>query len=108
MSLKLTPELKEKWCEALESGEYKQGHGRLVQNRFFDNGEVKNFYCCLGVLEKIAGFHSDSMATLIKDGETAFLTFVQQVYLYNLNDNRLQDFREIAKYIRKNIEPEPS
>ena len=35
-----------KWAEALESGKYKQGMGRL-----FSNG----CYCCLGVYESICG-----------------------------------------------------
>lgn len=37
-------ELKEKWCQALESGDYKQGHDHLC-----DDGR----YCCLGVLADI-------------------------------------------------------
>lgn len=41
----MNPEIKEKWCQALESGEYKQGTGRL---------RVGNEYCCLGVLADLA------------------------------------------------------
>jgi len=39
-------ELIEKWLEALESGEYKQGKNTLVNSR--------DGYCCLGVLCKVA------------------------------------------------------
>ncbi len=36
----------EKWCQALESGEFKQGKNSLCN-------EVEDSYCCLGVLCKI-------------------------------------------------------
>lgn len=38
----MTPELKEKWAAALESGEYEQGRGKLRDN--------DDRMCCLGVL----------------------------------------------------------
>jgi hypothetical protein len=37
----MTPEQKQKWIEALRSGKYKQGRGKLCE---------KGEYCCLGVL----------------------------------------------------------
>lgn len=37
----MNPEVKEKWLQALRSGEYQQGYGQL---RFGDE------FCCLGVL----------------------------------------------------------
>jgi len=37
----MKPEVKQLWCEALRSGKYKQGIGRLNRN---------NEMCCLGVL----------------------------------------------------------
>jgi hypothetical protein len=40
--VKLPPDLKARWIEALRSGRYKQGTGRL--RSFYDE------YCCLGVL----------------------------------------------------------
>lgn len=43
-------ELIEKWLEALESGEYKQGTGQLVENY----GTKKARYCCLGVACQVA------------------------------------------------------
>jgi hypothetical protein len=42
MAIKLNPEVKEKWCAALESGKYAQAKGAL---RTAEGG-----YCCLGVL----------------------------------------------------------
>ncbi len=37
--------VKEKWLEALRSGEYKQGQQMLKRNQ-----ESEDYYCCLGVL----------------------------------------------------------
>ena len=43
------------WAEALESGEYEQGFGRL-----WEDGR----YCCLGVLESINGRSDAAMRTI--------------------------------------------
>ena len=40
-----SPEVIEKWCAALRSGEYQKGVGRLQDD--------KGNYCCLGVLQMI-------------------------------------------------------
>lgn len=48
----MTPELKQKWIDALRSGRYAQGKERLVQH---DNDTGESTYCCLGVLGNIAG-----------------------------------------------------
>lgn len=45
--LKLRPEVKQAWLDALRSGAYKQGTGRL-----YDEDECA--YCCLGVLTRLA------------------------------------------------------
>lgn len=45
----MKPEIKKRWVEALRSGKYKQGLGRLAGI----NGGVAR-YCCLGVLCEIA------------------------------------------------------
>lgn len=42
----MTPELKQKWIDALESGNYQQCRGRLHDGKG---------YCCLGVLCVVAG-----------------------------------------------------
>lgn len=43
----MNQEIKQKWVEALRSGEYEQGDGRLV-SVIKETGKPK--YCCLGVL----------------------------------------------------------
>jgi hypothetical protein len=42
---KMKPEIKQKWCSALRSGEYQQGRGRLRDR--------SNGFCCLGVLSDL-------------------------------------------------------
>ena len=44
----MTPELKQKWLDALRNGKYKQGESYL-RNR-------DNKYCCLGVLCEVANY----------------------------------------------------
>lgn len=46
----MKPEIKELWVEALRSGEYEQGRGRLTQW----NQDGDEMFCCLGVLCDIA------------------------------------------------------
>ena len=43
--MRMNPEVKKMWTEALRSGKYKQGRGYL-----YSEGK----YCCLGVLREIA------------------------------------------------------
>jgi len=47
--MKFTQEIKDKWLEALKSGKYIQGTGRL-------RSEDKTKHCCLGVLCEVRGF----------------------------------------------------
>jgi hypothetical protein len=42
----MNSEIKQWWCDALESGEYKQGEGQLYCS-------TNNTFCCLGVLTDI-------------------------------------------------------
>lgn len=42
----MNPEIKQRWIEALRSGEYRQGKGQLVE----PGGEKGDKFCCLGVL----------------------------------------------------------
>lgn len=44
--LKFTQEVKDKWLEALKSGDYKQGFVHL-------HNALENTYCCIGVLATI-------------------------------------------------------
>lgn len=49
---KLPIDIKEKWIQALQSGEYKQTTGTLCD---------KNGYCCLGVLAKVCNVPQDKI-----------------------------------------------
>lgn len=105
-------ELKQKWVEALRSGEYKQGRKALR-----DKG---NCWCCLGVLCDVSG-----MGHWIEDkyfdwdyavgdqmrcdflppalGDKVGLDSVAQTQLTRLNDEAGMSFPEIADYIEKNL-----
>jgi hypothetical protein len=110
----MTQELKNKWLEALRSGEYKQDKGILRS--------IKDNYCCLGVLCDISGLGtwiaeplSDAFKYMENDSSgsnsTAFLpagvlekikmTNVQ-LELASMNDCGIK-FSEIADWIEKNV-----
>lgn len=122
----MNPEIKEKWCQALESGEFQQGRYRL---RSYDDK-----YCCLGVLMELASredvvpkasiisgwnhyqygssSHGLSKAAVewagLKDdkGEgdvTVRLSNGELAYLSILNDSAQLSFSEIAKLIREQL-----
>ena len=60
--MKFTQEIKDKWLEALKSGEYKQGFKTLRTER---GEEIR--YCCLGVLGEIhPDLNSDPITSLEK------------------------------------------
>lgn len=106
----MDPELKEKWLEALRSGKYRQGRGKL-RNK-------DDEFCCLGVLcdlvepnawnhyqdgigsdpwhhhENVAfpGYHISSRAGVVSKEEA----------LAHLNDQGAT-FAEIADYIEENL-----
>ena len=48
--IKMKPEIKEMWIEALLSGDYQQGQHYLCQ----DNDDGSKSWCCLGVLTDLA------------------------------------------------------
>lgn len=114
----MNPVIKQKWVEALRSGEYKQGEGMLKS--------PSNKYCCLGVLTdlytKEIGVYFDITTDMFKaksgdeflcekvmewaeladndvlvtyDGHTAALS--------HLNDDVGLDFQEIADIIEKQV-----
>lgn len=43
--MKMPAQMKQDWCDALESGKYQQGFGRLR--------DANGGYCCLGVLQQM-------------------------------------------------------
>jgi hypothetical protein len=98
----------EKWLQALESGEFKQGEGRLQED---------DSYCCLGVACRVAGVQGDlkgaSLTTypdvieamgLTESYGCPIITFVNGQKLYSLthmNDGLGKSFKEIAAHLRK-------
>lgn len=102
----MTPELKQKWVDALRSGEYKQEKGQL---RYKNNG-----YCCLGVLYEVSGGewdddHQGTDCYLIKEigvggtlpgsiREKVGLNLEDQDKLIRMNDGG-KSFSEIANWI---------
>jgi len=130
--LKLRESVKTKWIQALRSGKYKQGTGRL---RDVD----KDIFCCLGVLYDIVG-RGRSCTSWKKDGETAGKSYASlwggdvpkaiyaclqqpvtlihldewgrrvidratfpQAVLAQLNDTQYWRFEKIATWIEKNL-----
>lgn len=103
----MQPEWKAKWLDALKSGEYLQGRGRLC---------VGGQYCCLGVLAEIMGaLRPDPCRPRAKvtlegnlgylDGATldkARLPVSEQNSLAILNDIS-SDFLPTIEYIEKNL-----
>lgn len=103
----MNAELKTKWLEALRSGKYKQGRGRLRQGDEF---------CCLGVLCDISG-----LGEWIGEVETKGYSFKEDIRygtlprhmvpelscktsnsLTGMNDSG-KSFAEIADYIEENL-----
>lgn len=110
----MNKEVKERWLEALRSGKYKQGTGKL---KCQTKGELQ--YCCLGVLQELLHpeefnpnpqtWDSNSVFTLTNDSqkfhwptkqvlEEAKLTEDQMIALANLND-RSSNFDKVIEYI---------
>ena len=107
----MTPELKQKWIEALRSGKYKQG--RTVLRNLEDQ------FCCLGVLCDVAGlkwqrsdvWSVDDMRSVlsVKQLDEFGLDQYQMDKLVIMNDggNTINDppksFEEIANWIEENV-----
>jgi hypothetical protein len=94
---------KRKWIDALRSGKYKQGKGRLKTE---DAILLTNKHCCLGVACEIGITNPQNNFSLINNSglcnPTEFITLDMQYYLSTLNDEG-QTFEEIANYIEKNL-----
>jgi|688.fasta_scaffold08051_1 hypothetical protein len=101
-------ELKAKWLEALRSGWYKQGQGRLR--------DENNQFCCLGVLCDVGGLGTWRMdhggySYEVNGCKSSFLLPAQDATiarhtgdLMMLNDGYRLSFKEIADWIEENIE----
>lgn len=115
----MNPEIKRRWVEALRSGRYEQGYGKLSQNGKF---------CCLGVLCEIAvqdgiigvrdinddtlfyGNNHEGSATVLPHtvrewaglGERGVLIPSKQRSLVEINDHRTP-FSRIADIIEEEL-----
>lgn len=94
----------QKWVNALESGQYKQGRLALSDD--------DNNYCCLGVGNKVCRLHESSNTVFVTTyyqlgliDDCGCLTRHYDGYesLADLNDNNYK-FQTIAKLIRNNPE----
>ncbi len=101
-------ELKKKWIDALRSGKYEQGQYCLRN--------IKDKYCCLGVLADNINNVSwkihpaDKMYELFSENErnqsyipNEYLNMDIQKFLSEMNDNSALSFEEIANWIEENI-----
>lgn len=106
-------EIKEKWCEALESGHFKQGTGALCG--IYD-GEER--YCCLGVLCEITGIKKGKFSFYLNKYEYVFDDYERgrnyipdnfmgvnsdQIKKLSVMNDDGKNFAEIAAYIRENL-----
>lgn len=104
-------ELRDKWCEALESGNYKQGTKRLRKD---------GKYCCLGVLCDVAGLgwvniDDEYFATYgecvdnVRVGDFVKilgLNNAEESRLIKLNDILSYNFKQISEFIKENVSVE--
>jgi len=112
--LKMTPELKAKWVEALRSNKYTQGRSRLKR---LSVGNETPEYCCLGVLCDIISptwiKHENESRRFTwqngndsRDCDVAISLISQELQnnLINLNDSQGASFSTIADYIEGEVE----
>lgn len=106
-------DIKQLWIEALESGQYQQGHGQLY------NPDTQ-CYCALGVLCQIyqeetkighfskngcyyylSGLHPDRHPDYLPDAirEWAGLSYARLQHVVNWNDKQERSFSHIAVHI---------
>lgn len=103
----MTNENRQKWMDALRSGEYEQGTGRL-----FDY--PTNKYCCIGVYAKAvlgATFDATGSNTLEDYGGDSWYPFLQEHLpdgmkvdeFVRMNDIKGNSFKQIADFIEENV-----
>lgn len=103
--LSLNTEVKTKWLEALRSGKYKQGRGKLCS--------ADREYCCLGVLIDVMGLWDDKdyPGDLRAGGHSGILCYKHETeldlrdtdILMGMNDRDGKTFLEIADWIEENL-----
>jgi hypothetical protein len=100
-------EVRDKWCNALESGEYRQGKKQLKTH--------ENEFCCLGVLfDVMGGTWVDGIKAVDKEGfngiaflpegfrEAIGLPYDLQGTLSCMNDDDNRSFIYISGWLRDN------
>ena len=101
---RFTKDIKDRWIKALRSGRYPKTVGVLIEREHKKN--TINRHCCLGVLERILSYPSQSQTKLLYNGRYPIgLSRNFQNTLISLNDEKQKSFKEIADYIEKNIKP---
>ncbi len=112
--MKMNAELKQRWVDALRSGNYEQGHHALCNVE----ADGSKSYCCLGVLQDVAGevefLHLDdgglrpkgfpSSEWMETHGITDGGRKSTMYDLAQMNDSGGKSFREIADYIEATVE----
>lgn len=99
--MKISQNLRDKWCAALRSGQYKQGFNALIDGR----GRV----CALGVLALVQGFNLNALSrderatSLLPEKVAAGLHPALQNTISRLNDDKRRSFDSIAHYIENNV-----
>lgn len=89
---KFTQEIKDKWLEALKSGNYKQGYGKLETR--VDN---QTRHCCIGVLQEV---HPEDWAylfledTIGKEKTTELWETNDEYDPTNLKSKRPKDYKD--------------
>jgi hypothetical protein len=115
MEREMNPEIKQKWVDALRSGEYKQGRGSLRQKH--EGGDAT--YCCMGVLACLLGEPEEAMGSSFIYSKSDFASGKYQVRkcheddhvpnardrwtLSYFNDKEDRSFLEIADWIEANL-----
>lgn len=126
-------DIQERWLQALESGNYRQGTGYLKKwDRCNGSGEKESSYCCLGVACEIFQEETNTKQEASDSGieflfndmrsmmpasvmeylglRTAFGNLEEKRNCVNYNDSLAEmndkgvQFKEIAAYIRANPE----
>lgn len=102
--------LRDAWCAALRSGDYKQAVGSFIvgPNSRANPTDESEAFCCLGVLCKVAGVPVEDGAN---GGNWTFVVEAvgplhQTLYAMNDGDNERyyqSPFDEIADFIEANI-----
>jgi hypothetical protein len=113
----MTPELKQKWIEALRSGKYTQTTGRLRSMAYPDNQPqpAAASFCCLGVLCEVVdplgwvgtewNYQDDRHNKNLPDRfRTAIeMTPEQETWLIRMNDDDQFSFEQIAAVIEREL-----